>query len=126
MYDIECNAIYPGSVYQYKTKNSRNQLLTFKIYEYETGKFNVVFFITTKRKKGYQYKQQTGKDGIRSLIWAKQCLEDWISNCRKTHSGKVLEIYHDDKRRAAVYERYLVPIGFKVARNQYRNLYMIL
>lgn len=124
MYDIECNAIYPGPVYQYKTKNSRNQLLTFNIYEYETGKFNVVFFITTKRKKGYQYKQQTGKDGIRSLIWAKQCLEDWISNYRKTHSGKVLEIYHDDKRRAAVYERYLVPIGFKVARNQYRNLYM--
>lgn len=124
MYNIECNTIHPGPVYQYKTKNSRNQLLTFEIYEYEAGKFNVVFFITTKRKKGYQYKQQTGKDGVKSLIWAKQCLEDWINKYREQHKGKVVKIYHDDRRRATIYERSLVPIGFKVAKNQYKNLYM--
>lgn len=126
MYEIVATRTnsYPGEIeYQYKAKNSCNQLLTLEISQ-DKDDFWVCFFITSKRKKGYQYLKQTGKDGLSSLIWAKNCVLDWISNYGSRYAGKKLCVYHDDQRRAAVYKRYLTPVGFKQSRDRYKYLFL--
>lgn len=126
MYEIEAIRIesHSGQVtYRYKAKNSYNQLLTLEVQQYG-NEFWVCFFITTKRKKGYQYLKQTGKDGISSLVWAKQCVLDWISSYGKKYEGMKLCVSHDDKRRAKIYKRYLTPVGFKESRDNYKYLFL--
>ena len=126
MYDIQVKQIvryHLEATYQYKAKNSCNQLLNLTIRR--DGKdFWVCFFITSKRKKGYQKLQQTGKDGLRSLLWAKNCVLDRISNYGKQYKGCRLCISHDDKRRAEVYKRSLSSIGFEESKDIYKYLFL--
>lgn len=126
MYNIEANqTVYYSqeATYQYKAKNSCNQLLTLTIAR-DGNDFWVCFFITSKRKKGYQKLQQTGKDGLSSLLWAKNCVINWISNYRERYKGCRLCISHDDKRRAEVYKRSLSSIGFEESKDIYKYLFL--
>lgn len=115
--------------YVYKAKNSCNQLLTLEIFQSKDNNWNVCFFITSKRKKGYQKLQQTGKDGLSSLIWAKNCVIDWISKMKEfpLRTKKIkLCVYADDKRRRDIYKRYLLPLGFQIEKSKDQPLYMII
>lgn len=108
-----------GGVIRYTAKNCYNQLLTFEIRPFGFWKYRwyAVFWITTKRNQGYQEGLQTGKDGVKSLIWAKACLLNWIESAKKLKcrtSQYRLYIWSDDARRFKVYQRYLIPLGFKV------------
>lgn len=115
--------------YMYKAKNSKNQLLTLNVYQSVDDNWNVMFFITSKRKHGYQKLKQTGKDGVQSLIWAKNCVLDWIKNVqeRRFQSGPIkLFVYADDKRRMKVYKRALIPLGFQVEKSAQAPLFITL
>lgn len=125
MYEIELQK-KDQYTYIYKAKNSYNQLLTLEIFQSEDNNWNVCFFITSKRKKGYQKLQQTGKDGLSSLIWAKNCVIDWIFEMKRLHKKLKLYVYADDKRRRNVYKRYLLPLGFQIEKSKYQPLYMII
>lgn len=77
--------------------------------------YHVAFFITTKRKKfeDVDWHEQTGKGGIKGIIWAKNCLIDFI-NSRKDWKeyGSRIFVGGSDTRRQKIYERSLIPIGF--------------
>lgn len=124
MYEINrcINKAYKDSYY-YKTRNECNQIIFLEIFKVNEGYFNVMFYITDKRKKGFQYKAITGKDGIKSLIWAKNCIKDFLKFAKRRFSGQRMEIYADDERRRKAYEYGLIPLGFEVAKNRYKNLY---
>ena len=89
--------------YIYKSRNECNQ-------------------ITTKRKHGYQEGKTTGKDGIKSLLWAKKCLLDFIDYAKWKFPGDSIEVYPDDERRRKVYEYALLPLGFKIMKDKYKTL----
>ena len=99
--------------YIYQGRNEFNQIIKLEIFYCLDGYFHVIFFITSKRKKGYQRFKQTGKDGIKSLLWAKACIFDFISKFKGKYHDSVIRIYGDDKRRVNVYERGLASLGFK-------------
>lgn len=101
--------------YIYQGRNKLNQILKLEIFFCTDNYFNVKFFITTKRSKGYQKFKQTGKDGITSLLWAKKCMIDFIEDFKERYHGSVIRVYGDDVRRVNVYERGLTSIGFKKA-----------
>ena len=67
--------------YYFKTKNELNQILYLEIFNSNWSEFSlnktyyVMFKINTKRKHGYQYLKQIGKDGLKSLMWAKKCIK---------------------------------------------------
>lgn len=123
MYKIDrCKDEDYKDCYYYKSRNEYNQIIVLEIFKVDEGYFNVMFYITDKRKKGFQYKAITGKDGIKSLVWAKNCIEDFISFAKWRFPGGRIEIYADDERRRKAYEYALVPLGFKVAKNRYKNL----
>lgn len=115
------------NAYYYKSKNEQNQIITFSFYETDKiGEYYVTFFITSKRKKGFQKLITTGKDGIKSLLWAKECLIDAIKYLKEFKSdAKYIIVGADDERRRKVYQRSLIPLGFKI--NQYskeKELYL--
>lgn len=112
--------------YTYKSRNECNQILVCEIYRTIEGYLNVTFYVTTKRKQGFQFKKSTGKDGIKSLMWAKKCLLDFIEFARrvKKYKGQTLIVYPDDNRRRRVYERALIPIGFRIVKDRYKSLYL--
>lgn len=87
---------------------------------------NVTFYIATKRKNGFQENLIVGKDGMKSLSWAKQCLMNFINNniWKNFLKGKVLLVYPANNRLRRIYERSLIPIGFKVAKNKDKPLYL--
>lgn len=101
----------------YTAKNEYNQYLRFEIYLAQGYYYNVVFYIANKRKQGFQYLKQTGKDGIKSLIWAKNCLIDFINNHPKYVELHPIKIWADDSRRMRIYKRALMPLGFKYIPN---------
>ena len=108
-----------GGVIRYTAKNCCNQLLTFEIRPFGLCKYRwyAVFWITTKRNQGYQQGLQTGKDGVKSLVWAKTCLLNWIEKAKALKHDTPeyrLYIWSDDSRRFNVYKRYLIPLGFQV------------
>lgn len=82
MYEIVRD--YNKTEYFYKAKNCMNQSLVFEVFIIELNEFsksaiwNITFYICNKRKHGYQSNKITGKDGIKSLLWAKKCLLDFI------------------------------------------------
>lgn len=124
MYDINrvINEKYVSS-YIYRTKNSSHQILYLEAFLTTRGFVNILFYITTKRKSGFQYLKQTGKDGLSSLVWAKNAIQDFLNNPPRELRGKELRIYGDDRRRFSVYQRSLTPLGFKVSRTQAKYLY---
>lgn len=110
--------------YIYKSRNEHNQIITCMAYRTLYGYLNFSFFITTKRKEGYQHLQMTGKDGIKSLVWAKKCLLDFIEFAKWKYKYDTLVVSADDEKRRRVYEKVLIPLGFKVTKDQYKNLYI--
>lgn len=114
MYDI--NPIQEKGVedsYIYKAKNITGQILCFEVYKTPEGYFWVSFYITTKRRDGYQEGKQTGRDGLKSLFWAKKCLLHFLETKRSYYKGKKLLVQGADKRRFIAYKRSLIPLGFK-------------
>jgi hypothetical protein len=101
----------------YKTKNESGQILdlTFYLNKYsDTDVWWIVFWMG-KRKKGFQYNTQTGKDGLKSLLWAKECIKDFILNSDK-HKKTRLALGWTDKRRREIYKWGLKDIGFLIKR----------
>lgn len=101
----------------YKTKNNYGQILNmkFECEEYDTVVYWYVCLWIGKRKFGYQSLKQTGKDGIKSLLWAKQCVINfleyvsrWDDEKRKQH----ICVGSDNGHRRQVYERGLRDLGF--------------
>jgi len=117
MYKLEINKDnrYVDSYY-FKVKNEFNQFLHFFIYNVDWSEFNidatysVQFYITTKRKQGYQYLKQTGKDGLKSLLWAKECIKYFINN--KLKGKDKIIIYADNNKRLKAYQWGLKDLGF--------------
>ncbi len=115
--------------YTFKTKNECNQILQLELYSCDFNAFNQAgtytakFYITTKRREGYQLLKQTGKDGIKSLSWAKKCILFFIQNILK--KGDRIVVFADDKKRMRAYERGLITVGFKPAtwQNQHCLMY---
>jgi hypothetical protein len=125
MYDInrEKDESYEDC-YVYKSKNEHGQVIVCEGYRTTDGYINFSFYITTKRKSGFQYGKVTGKDGVKSLLWAKKCLLDFISFSKRKFKGFILIVHPDDNRRRKVYEHYLIPLGFNVTKDKHRSLYM--
>ena len=73
------------SSYEYAARNDRNQIMRFYVYWTTDKVFLVTLYITTKRKDGFQYRTETGKDGIKPLIWAKDCLIDFLKYAKKQY-----------------------------------------
>ena len=107
-------------LYSYKTKNKYNQKLELEINVWcnsiESAHWNVCFRVGKNKHKERDFEQMciTGKDGIKSLLWAKKCLKDFIKIISKSSKQKInyLEIYWTDSRRRDVYERGLKDLGF--------------
>lgn len=121
MYDIKI--IKDQDYYQtycFKTKNEYGQILHLEIFSSDwnylrsADTYAVKFFITSKRKNGYQFLTQTGKDGIKSLAWAKKCIIYFLQNIINDRD-KII-IFADNKKRMKIYEFGLTPIGFKPVR----------
>jgi len=109
----------------YTSKNDQGQIisLTFECDEYRNLIYwNVVLWIG-KRKRGYEFDQQTGRDGLKSLLWAKSCLIDFMNNLNHSGCRDHLEyktnhicICWDNNRRKKTYIRGLTDLGFKMTR----------
>lgn len=105
----------------YTCKNSANQIVTLKFYKYEythNTEWFVCFYIG-KRKKGFQYLQQTGKDGISSLLWAKRTIKDFIEELKnsdrlRVNERNVIRVQWDNSKRRDVYTWGLKDLGFRV------------
>jgi hypothetical protein len=100
--------------YVYTAKNECGQVLVLEIYlkEYSLNKwYNVAFHIASKRKRGWEDLKQTGKDGLKSLLWAKACVKDFIKNY-PLDIVYPIRIEADDSRRFKIYERKLKDLGF--------------
>ena len=125
MYDInrEKDESYEDC-YVYKSKNEHGQVIVCEGYKTTDGYINFSFYISTKRKDGYQEGKTTGKDGIKSLLWAKRCLLNFIEFSKEKFKRKILIVHPDDKKRRIVYERSLIPLGFKITRDKHRSLYI--
>lgn len=99
--------------YIYQGRNEKNQILFFEICGYMDRCFYVEFYITTKRKDGFQTRKQTGKDGVKSLLWAKNCIVKFIEEFGEKYQGYTIRVYANDTRRLNTYERGLKDIGFR-------------
>lgn len=112
--------------YYCQTKNSRGQTIRCEVYRIDRGKrqFNFSFCIKQKRKLDFPHNQITGRDGIRSLLWAYECLKSAITLLKTLHPGSIIEVWGDSLRKQQIYKRYLMPLGFKVKQSQYKELYL--
>lgn len=106
------------NAFVYRTKNDYNQQLRLDIYETiyspkDKIHYSIIFYICNKRKNGFQSLKQVGKDGIKSLIWAKQCIINFIEHIKtKPNMHGLITVYWDDKKRKDVYVYGLGKIGF--------------
>ncbi len=79
--------------------------------------FNVFLVIKNKNKSPYPTLEQTGKDGLKGLVWARQKLlefEDFIkADVRYENSKIILFCRWDDNRRRNAYYRGLKNKGYK-------------
>lgn len=125
MQNYSCHTEENGTLV-YRCKNDCGQILNLSIHpdEYDACIFWDVCFWIGKRKRGYEYMNQTGKDGLKSLLWAKECLIEFIEKYKEISSLKksYLCIYWDDSRRKNAYYRGLKDLGFRFTRicTQYR------
>ena len=113
MYPIISEGHTETSDIRYRAKNEYGQVLNMYFYIEQIG-INTEWWITFwigKRKRGFQELTQTGKDGIKSLLWAKECIKDFIKNLDRSHDHKIF-VHWDDNRRRDVYARGLKELGF--------------
>ena len=102
----------------YKSKNDMGQIIsmTFECEEYSSLIYwNVVLWIG-KNYKGYEYKNQTGRDGLKSLLWAKRCLIDFMDKLIECGKTQHILIGWDTTSRKKAYYRGLYDLGFRFAR----------
>lgn len=125
MYEVFSENLYDIAKYGqvYKSKNDKHQILVLEIFLTDEEYYNVFLYITTKRKQGYQHLKITGKDGLKSLYWAEQCIIDFIKN-KYYFKNKQLRVYGADERRRKIYERSLLKMGFKVSKDKDKYLYI--
>ena len=117
MYDVDIKKHkHYYKAYYFKTKNMFNQTLFLEIYPERISQKNTMYFVTftinNKRRQGYQYLKSTCKDGLKSLIWAKQCIKYFINNI--LNSGESVVIYADNSQRFKVYEYGLKKLKFEI------------
>ena len=126
MYQFERNINNTEKTIIYKTKNESGQILslTFYLYEYSDANVWYIVFWIGKRKKGFQYNVQTGKDGLKSLLWAKECIKDFILKSDK-HKQTRLALGGTDKRRKEVYKWGLKDLGFSINRSHDLSVLML-
>lgn len=108
--------------YVYKAKNEAGQRICLEIFRSLDEALWVTFYITTKKRDGFQEDTITGRDGIKSLIWAKKCLLDFIKRRKRQFHGSRLCIKGTDERRFNVYKRALETYGFREVLNGKRIL----
>lgn len=119
MYEINLKEKRTESKFFYTTKNINNQILTLNIikdYTHKSINYYIIFFIG-KKKKGYEFLNTTGKDGIKSLIWAKNCIKDFIIQIKEHYEFNLYEnhsivINWDDNRRRDIYYHGLKSLKF--------------
>lgn len=114
----------------YSGLNGTNQTMKmeFQKWTYRTDNkdmYYVKFYIVNKRKHHYKFKEQTGTDGIKSLLWAKQCLMNFIDDGINKNRNNIIVVGWDDRRRRDVYVRALIPIGFTLSRMDDREVLLL-
>lgn len=118
MYEINLlkDSQYKDSWY-FKTKNEFNQTLFLELYVLEGSVFKknktyyTTFRIQTKKKLNYQFLKSTGKDGLKSLIWAKKCIQHFMNEILLS-GDKIIIIIADDNKRFKAYQYGLKKIKF--------------
>lgn len=98
----------------YKCVNSAGQECVC-VFTNEDGSYYMSFTIDGKWQN-----KIVGKAGLSSMLWAKQCLLDFITNFLSDNLHKSIKfnvcVRTSEKRRRAIYKRSLYPLGFKVDR----------
>lgn len=110
--------------YFYQSKNECSQIIRCEFYETvgPSNHFNFSFCIKQKRKWNFPDGEITGKDGIKSLVWAYRCLLDCIDFLEWRYPHSTLHIYGDTRRKQKIYNRYLLPLGFKITQDKFKEL----
>ena len=118
------------ATYTYRTRNSANQYIDIEFYKYQPSKFSKEFYwsiclYVNKRSKGYEYKKQTGKAGIESLLVAKEILKYHINLIKEVYYdyNNTIYIWADDIRRFNAYKRGLIDLKFVEGNYKGRCLY---
>lgn len=78
--------------------------------------YNIYLVISNKKKsRDNTYLKQTGKDGVKGLLWAKRKIIEFEEFIKEEHKESSIMICTrwDDNRRRNVYERGLRDIGYK-------------
>ena len=104
---------------KYQTVNANGQTIRLIFYKWyypykRRIDWYVCFDIVDKRKHSYRYGEETGTDGLKSLIWAKNCINDFITNEIDREVDNVIIVQWDNAQRKRVYERGLKNLGFKL------------
>lgn len=118
MYELE--VFEKGNDIKYQCKNSEGQILRLEFSKWyfpfsNKEQWYVMFYISDKRKHKYQFLKQTGKDGIKSLLWAKRALIDFIDKNINRDVDSQIVIYWDNGKRKRVYEYGLKALGFRMS-----------
>ena len=128
--DISINIQDDETTYTYRTRNSANQYIDIEFYRYKASIFSKEFYwsirlYVNKRSKGYEYKKQTGKAGIESLLVAKEILKYHINLIKEVYYDydNTIYIWADDIRRFNAYKRGLIDLEFVEGNYKGRCLY---
>jgi len=82
--------------------------------------FNIFLEIKNKKRNNYSCLQQTGKDGLIGLLWAKDIIKEFEIFIKQEYPYKnhttILHCGWDDNRRRNVYERGLRKMGYTYGR----------
>lgn len=124
MYDFTKSKEFNDVVYTGLNGTNQTMRMKFQKWYYpfkHKSIWNIIFYITNKRKDVYKFREQTGTDGIKSLLWAKNCLLNFINNDLDRTEDNVIEVCWDDRKRKNVYVRSLIPLGFRLSRSVHRE-----
>lgn len=122
--NIENEENYINS-YIYRSKNEYNQKMMLNIWLDSQASAKRNFWTVTlhigkvsNRNKDFEEIHITGKDGIKSLIWAKKCLVHFINNIYNLSINystreNIFIVRGSDKRRFEVYKYGLRDLEFE-------------
>ena len=113
---------YRNEMYLYECINSANQKVRFYLTNYDTYYF-AVLYIMSKKKREFETLKQTGKDGLKSLVWVKNCMKDFIDNIAK--KDDLIIVQWDDSRRKRAYAYGLKSLGFHFGRFEKKESLML-
>ena len=124
MYSIKCES-KDDEYFYYKAKNEYGQIIELHVYIYDkniirkTNYWNVSFHVGKRKHTTDDFEQLKirGKDGIKSLLWGKRCLKNFIDimnlDGKYDDFDNVICVFGTDKRRKGAYEYGLKDLGFK-------------